>query len=216
MDAPAENSPEKKVAPVEIKDPISTDIRTKLDAAKAALSAEAPADTSGFTQLALTNLAEAMATEDRAAVSARLKTLRNDANFTRLSPELRDRLNGLQAEVETKIEKGARLSQEGAGAVKGAVDELHPALKTGIYGVTILAGSKLVMKTWKAIKNFFIGAGKRVGEGAVAAKKKGGTFLRKTWNVAKVALGIGGVAAIGKVGYDTFLKKEAVPDKTVV
>lgn len=209
-ETPQENS----TGVVENKDPISTEVRSKLEEAKAALSAEVPADNSGFTQLALTNLAEAMATENRAEVSAKLSALRNDANFPRLSEPLRNRLNTLQTEVETVTEKGVRLTQEGVGAVKDAVGELHPALKTGIYGATILAGSALVMKAFRILKNFFVSAGGAIGNVASSAKRVGGNVLGKLLTGAKVALSIGGLAAMGKVGYDTFVKKEAPEAKT--
>lgn len=195
-------------------DVISNQTQQQLEAARAALEKETANETSGAAKLAVTNLSEAMATNNRASVSARLKELRNDADYQRLSKPMRAQLDQLQTEVETPTEKVLRLTQEGTGKVMQQVDGLNPVLKTGIYFATIGASMAVISKIYNGIKAFFVGAGKRIAETGKSLKATGTSVVKNMWSGLKLALGIGGALAIGKVGYDALSSKKQSPTET--
>ncbi len=195
--------------PQENPEAIPDQTRAKLEAARVLMEQEATTETSGATKLAATNLAEAIGTNNRAEISNRLRQLRNDTNYARLSSALRGQLDQLQADVETVTEKGVRLTQETAAAGVNAVSQASPWIKYPLIGAAILGGLKLASRVDKGIirsKDAVLDAGEYVANKASKAVSWLWTWTKRI-GIA-VGVGIASTAA-----WEMFVKPRIVGEE---
>lgn len=181
--------------------------RAKLDSIKQQLQTEGQP----IAKVALQRLESAI---KRADLVKQLSSIRSESEFSGLTESLRKDLGTLQSEVETTPEAGKRVATETAGAAKEKVDALPTIAKVGLYGAGIAVSAVVIAKVVDWIKKFLVGAKDMTLEGLEGAANIGKKGLKGAWTVSKYVFGALGLAAIGRVGYEYFTKKESPGTKT--
>lgn len=156
-------------------EPLSNEIKTKLDALRQTLQRETPSQP--FAAVALNRL---QAVDDRAALAREIQAIQDAREFKEMSGALQLELAGLQSQVETMAETGVRtLEQQVIQPTNEAIDKLPAWAKLSILGLgvgsTLYAGYSFVKSLFKKLTIVLAG----VAIGGLGAVGLGYYFSKK-------------------------------------